>query len=233
MVKQKRNWNRKRRAAKGRRYRKKKSSPYTTVYRSETAGLPDRYYCKLKVCDNFQVGSGSNPSALEHYRLNSLYDPYYGSGGHQPRGFDQLSQLYNSYRVHKARVVFNANYVDESSQLWFGLLAADNELPGFAWIYDACEKPGTIWYKQTNRDRAHFLKKTYDLPRLFGMTKEQYRTNPSTAALCTANPSEVAYVGLGCANLDEVTNIDTDAVNYNVTITYYVEFFDRKMLATS
>lgn len=233
MLKQKRTWQRKRRGGKARRYRKKRSSPYTRVYRSETAGIPERYFCKLKICDNFQVGTGSNPSALEHYRLNSIYDPYYGTGGHQPRGFDQLASIYENYRVHKAKVIFNANYIDESSQLWIGLLAEDINLPGFSWIYDACEKPGTVWFKQTNRDRAHFLKKTYDMAKLFGMTKEQYRTDPATAAAVNADPAKVGYVGLAAANLDETTNIGVDEVNYNITIIYFVEFFNRKMLGSS
>lgn len=216
---------------------KRRKGKYTLRYKSSTSGIPERYFCKLKLVDNFSVGAGTNPSALEHYRLNGIYDPYVGVGGHAPRGFNQLAALYQRYRVHKARVVFNANYIDESNQLWIALLEESGQLPGFAWIYDACEKEGTLWHKQTNRTGAKFLKKNYDMAHMLGMTREQYRTSIETAAntsgMTGTLPALQNYVGLACANLDETTNIDTDEVNYNVTIIYYVEFFDKVSLATS
>jgi hypothetical protein len=37
------------------------------------------------------------------FKLNSLFDPEDPVGGHQPYGFDQMSALYNRYRVLRAR----------------------------------------------------------------------------------------------------------------------------------
>lgn len=46
-------------------------------------------------------GSGASKASL--FRLNSVYDPLWTTGGHQPVGFDQLAQIYRTYTVLSCR----------------------------------------------------------------------------------------------------------------------------------
>lgn len=59
------------------------------------------------------------------FNMNSIYDPYYTGTGHQPRGYDQLSQLYEKYTVLNARakVTFMNN---GASDLYVGLGVRDS-----------------------------------------------------------------------------------------------------------
>ena len=64
--------------------------------------------------------SNLNPQLV--YRMNSLWDPEYATGGHQPRGFDQMAQFFLRYDVISATI----NVV---------FYPASNEGPIFGYIY--------------------------------------------------------------------------------------------------
>jgi hypothetical protein len=53
--------------------------------------------------------------ANQNFRLNSLNDPDYTGGGHQPRFFDQLAALYQYYTV--VGVTFKVTFVPYSSSV--------------------------------------------------------------------------------------------------------------------
>lgn len=51
-----------------------------------------------------------NPTIFTVYSfmVNSLYDPNYTGGGHQPAGFDQIAALYKHYIIMRATVIIRA-----------------------------------------------------------------------------------------------------------------------------
>jgi len=51
---------------------------------------------------DFQVTSGLTGHYV--YRGNSLFDPDYSSGGHQPSGYNFWKQAYDRYRVFASRI---------------------------------------------------------------------------------------------------------------------------------
>jgi len=67
------------------------------------ADQPYRKFAKLRyVIHENLAGPTVGAINVKQYRANSLYDPEYAVGGHQPMGFDQLMAQYNHYTVLKS-----------------------------------------------------------------------------------------------------------------------------------
>lgn len=76
--------------------------PYIPRY---LADMPAVKYARLRyVSYNSTPGPGVNSIVVREFRLNSLYDPDYQVGGHQPTGFDELMKQYEKFTVLKTYV---------------------------------------------------------------------------------------------------------------------------------
>lgn len=103
--------------------------PYVPVY------APDRYNVKLRYADFLVAADADGVTGLQRwrYQLNSLFDPYYDVGGHQPNGFDKWAALFKYYRVMGARVKMSfhkSQYVGAETQRNYTPVAV-------GWHYDA------------------------------------------------------------------------------------------------
>lgn len=63
---------------------------------------------KMRYVDDFDLEATNTTSTSYLFRANDLYDPNYTGTGHQPRGFDQWTSMYNKFVVigSKATVHF-------------------------------------------------------------------------------------------------------------------------------
>lgn len=86
-----------------RRNYKRKNSNFNRKTGSGTGNLmplPRKWRFQSRYMENALEIDPAVATNKEHiFRLNSLYDPDYTYGGHQPLGFDQLSPLYTNYTV--------------------------------------------------------------------------------------------------------------------------------------
>jgi len=62
-------------------------------------GFPDRIVTKLRYSDWITLSGTPNTVRSNLFRMNSIYDPDYTGTGHQPQWHDQLSGIYQKYRV--------------------------------------------------------------------------------------------------------------------------------------
>lgn len=103
--------------------------PYVPVY------APDRYNVKLRYADYLTAADADGTTTVTKWRyaLNSVYDPYYDVGGHQPNGFDKWAAIYKYYRVMGAKVKmhwFKSNYIGAETARQYTPVAV-------GWYYDA------------------------------------------------------------------------------------------------
>lgn len=86
----------------------KKSRGYASLYRTPKfnprSAFPPTLETTLKYVDT-KVLSYSAGTAATMWRANSIYDPDYTSTGGQPLYFDQLTAVYNHWRVKKSTCV--------------------------------------------------------------------------------------------------------------------------------
>ena len=91
--------------SKGRRMRK------TLNVNKSLTPFSQRYITKMKYSENVITGS----TGVYRFALNNLFDPNLTGVGHQPHGFDQLSTIYNRYRVIGATYSINAYLASPST----------------------------------------------------------------------------------------------------------------------
>lgn len=89
--------------------RKARPKRFRRRYRRTTmtmvpVGLPNRYLTKMRYNCTFSLDPDL-ATQVKQFRLNSLFDPEYAAGGHQPTPFDQLSLFYKRFRVLSVKTV--------------------------------------------------------------------------------------------------------------------------------
>lgn len=222
--------NRKRRGAKkGRKARKaRRNAPTTTIVRSP--GFTDTLYCKLKYATEVHFADGLSASTYYSFRGNSLYDPDYTGTGHQPMYFDQYSAIYNRYRVMGAKIEINAINASGSSATYFVLQSGTDTIIS-ANITELLEQSRAKISKVLPISQRVPIKiKSYVSTRkACGLNKKQI-FDEDFSALTTSSPNQIWYFNMLATSINNTSPLD---FYFMATITYYVQFFDRKTQAQS
>lgn len=178
------------------------------------------------------VSLGGVTGFQEHqWNLNGLFDPNRTGGGHQPRGFDQITALYSRYRVYGVRYVVEAQFVSLTSAVTDTMLLGvvpNNSGTALTGAADAAESP----YGDTrafNLFKIARISKYIDLPKLNGKTLTAYMSDDTTQALSTANPTETIILHTSVANL---SSNNTQSL-VTITLHFDCEFSDPTALASS
>ncbi len=214
-----------RRGRKRRRFRKKrKFSPFNIV------GMPKKYFVTLVYGDQKTLDSGGAPLTLR-YSTNSLFDPDFETGGHQPRYFNTFASLYDRYVVLGARIEVTATTTDATTSSLIGIKVNPDSTFASTVVVDYLEDPNFKFRMMTNANGglniakviAHWsLKKWTGTKGIMGSSQYQ--------AAVTASP--------GTQHLFHVTTIpatpvDVTAVHYTVRIYYRCMFFNLDLVAAS
>jgi len=215
------------RFAKKSRFHKRKSlrnTKTTTVVKSAGPFAP-KTICRLKYTDTLRA---SNSAFDQTYRLNSLFDPDYTHGGHQPMGRDQYALLYNKYRVFACHYRIKA-MTNDAGTILIGVIA-NNTLTAFEDTTFKEQKGCSVKMIQQGCP-ATFTGRVY-LPKINGVTRETYASDDRFAAEQDANPAESFGLHICCFDASDFVPA-TAAVWYQVTLIYHVEQFDPNNLPVS
>lgn len=208
-------------------YKKRYKKSYTSVIVKSPSITPDRYMCKLKYGDTMSF-TAINLNAHQ-FRLNSVFDPDYTGAGHQPKGFDQLAELYNRYIVTGCKVEIDASCLDTTANIL--AIEANDDSSLFTRVDELVES-ARVSYKvlspATGQDRAR-LKRYYSMKRLSG--KKSVIANNDLDASVTTNPSDIYYLNVYVGQIDgSFAAVHTDFI---IKLTYYVTFLDRVNIGQS
>jgi len=86
-------------------YYKKKSYKRKSVVQRGPLAL--RMPVKLRYNDSFSLDPIASLAATQVFSCNGLYDPNITSGGHQPRGFDEIMALYDHFVCIGSKITVN------------------------------------------------------------------------------------------------------------------------------
>jgi hypothetical protein len=196
--------------------------------------FPPRLITKLRYVDETTLSTVSLSSTFGSevaYRANSLYDPYFGTGGGQPYGFDQITPWYDRFQVLAAdiKVTF---YDPTTDGLQVGLLVKN--------FYDA----STLTNATISQAREYLTSRVADISdsgnqrrvvtyhvdsaRFMGLSQAAFEgATYTTGARVSADPNSCIYASVATCNPAAPTTVYT--VKCTVEIVYTALFLGRKL----
>lgn len=230
------------RLTRGKLTRKRSSVPrgYKLVPKSQVPGhkghpFGKKFYTKLRYNEAhfFPAGTSNNFASSYKMRLNSCYDPNLTGLGHQPRGFDELTSIYEKYTVVGAKIT--VCYVSNSTTpAVVGLRTVDGNESSIVDKKVAIENGDSSWKYMANFNggsnkqvisRTVNCKKFFNQKNIVGTDKFTLDANENPA-LDDAIIGEIWVAPISATQVHGQTMVD-------ITIEYQVVFTEPKTLPTS
>lgn len=168
------------------------------------------------------------------FRLNSIYQPRITSAVFRAQGYDQISSIYKRYKVYGAKVVITANNPTQDG-LFLGV--RPGQYDNVDYIANEFIGPARMkkWTKALpiNNTGSQVTKYEayWDIGAMQGLTDLQFKSdNDEYASNINANPVKAPYLEIAIANSQDITDAQ---MNVDVKIYYYVQLYDRQVLANS
>jgi hypothetical protein len=132
------------------------------------------------------------------YRLNGPFDPDTVLGGGQPRGYDQLTPIYDQYRVVRADV--EITFSDPTAEFFYGgyrvRRSGDTNTAGLTYG-QAVDLPLTrLEHITTTGSRWRRYKFSINPATVYGMTDAQLNDDPNFAASASGLPTNEVDVDI-------------------------------------
>lgn len=196
--------------------------------------FPDRMRCVLTFSNSYLLlVNNSAAAARQQYAMNSLYDPDFTGSGQQPEYYDQLSLLYNRYRVYGSSIKLTFININGSTQtatpVNVVLVPSAQSLASYG-IEDAAGLPRAqnrvscvnMDYKNQTMVASHSVSEILGVKDVEGADRLQ--------ALINASPAEECLWSIVARSADNTT---AAFLAISVRITYDCEFFDRQVATQS
>lgn len=218
---------------KTRRFKSNKSGVVTTrAYTNRVRpnfGMPNIKYCKFVYGDEFSISNSSSNFNVYEFNMNSLHDPDFSGGGHQPRQWDQLKVFYRGYIVYGLSAVIEAYTTDTSSSgegfcVGFTTRSNDSAIPGS--YNDILERtnqrvkcrsisqPNPTTKIHTGYLRCHAVQ---------GVTRNMWNHEDQYQAGVGASPPIMPKLTVFAYSRDGTA---LGATKFTIRITYYAKMFD-------
>ena len=173
---------------------------------------------------------------LKHdtFRTNSIYDPYFGTGGTQPTGHDQWSVLFDRYNVTYAKIncqfAQNDNGVGSGSGMVIGVAATTAAVTGYT-DYNEYATQRRARTKVMTDSNPKSITMGLNTNSVYGMTNRQARTNKDLVASFGSNPTSQMYFQVFVQPIDKAN--DQAPVKVLCTITYWCQLMHSSDLPAS
>ncbi len=199
--------------------------------------FPERLNTSLVYTDTLTLTTPGSSSAFGTeftYRLNSLFDPYFSLGGHQPYGYDQIMAFYNRYMVNSVDI--ELSFYDPSVDGLFAGAFLKNFYDSWTLqgktIAEATEWPTSFVRPLSNTgSQVVTFRKHVDLAAMMGLTKSQYEGGWfALSGLSNTDPAQCPYLSIAvCDSRSQAAS----TLMCRVSLKYNSTFWGRKTVAAS
>lgn len=193
--------------------------------------LPVSRKAVLRYSETFTLttGTGGLFGTDQVMRLNSLYDPDFTGGGHQPYLYDQITPLYASYRVYAAKVTLIGATIGGTADLCYAVkYSTDSGGSGLAAksIDTITETTNSVQQYLSPSGNKRVSKQTMYFPMaaLFGVSKKAYQIDDKYQSATNTNPGETAYLYISVGSPNGTSG---ETMTLQVVIDFYAKFFNR------
>jgi len=186
------------------------------------APLAPRFITKLNYVVNDQSLVSTLGSTGDYqFRLNSLFDPDLTGGGHQPMGFDQITPLYNRYRVFS--VSYRITFYPQAGATFVYYILPNNTNASLTGVAPSTViEQGRCIQKFSNTTHPTVFSGHLSLNRLNGVTSAVYMADDRYQALSTASPGEEMIMHV----MASASAGATSTTRFDLKLQYHAEFFD-------
>lgn len=196
-------------------------------------GLPSEMWVQLMYHETQTYTHTSGAMGNQVYRANSVYDPRYAVGGHQPTGFDELAALYQRYLVTAASLKVEASCLTAGGSnipLTVAIVPC-LEVNTLTDIDTAVEQPlaKSITYSGSASDTSTYISKTcyLNVRKLFGV---RTLDDVDYSAAVTTDPNQACFFDCYMRPANQAST-SISAVTF--TIKYWVKFYKRQVTNSS
>lgn len=161
------------------------------------------------------------------YSANGMTTTLMGGGGHQPLGFDQMTQMYDHYIVVGSKISIRSVQTDAQNAAMFVYVTDDTSSVLSAYQH-ICEVRSAKTARLVSNQVARLTKKINPL-KFLGSKKKKW--DDEVKGSVTANPAEGVFFVVGVGSIDAVT--DPTATLVEVRIEYSVIWIEPKKLGQS
>lgn len=222
----KKNYRKKGKGKGKRRYNRKKKYNKATFTRMKSPGFSDSMFVRLKYSEDIHINDGVSASKLYTYRGNSLFDPNLTGVGHQPMYFDQYALIYEKYRVMGAKISIRAiNGTSSVAQYLILEAGTDQNLSNNVTRLLEQSRSSISRIVPAYSQSPTYIKRYTSTRKACGLTKSQIY-DADFGADTTGSPQQLWYFNIIAAAIDSLSPADLYLM---VSITYYCQFYDRKI----
>ena len=225
-----------------RRFRKRgRTSRQHGIKIPRTVYIPDYTLVKLKYQTSFTLNQGTVHYNQHLFRGNSLKDPDFTGGGHQPTGFDQWSVFYQKYCVTASKIrcaFFNQDATNNAGPVMVYVLP--QKLSTFSPNGRDVTAQRYVKYRTLQETDASggqgpgtkgSITSYMTTGAITGRSRKTVTTETDLSAHTNADPVQQWYWYCGVENLNNT--ILSTGMYCLVTITYYVKFYNPLFLGRS
>jgi hypothetical protein len=200
---------------------------FSSSLHSRLLGVPQKLRAVLRYTDSYTHTHTSGAVQTWLFRGNSVFDPDYTYGGHQPVGFDEYAAFYQHYIVRRSRIVVYASSLTAS-------------VPQICIVRPVTEIVAATGYKEQVEATMSSYKvvPTTSIPiqtveneastaKLF---EAQLSSDQDFGALVSADPAKVWFWQIVT---QPANGASTATLALTAVIEYDVEFDQKQILATS
>jgi len=199
--------------------------------------IPDSLVTKC-IIDSDVVNTTSNTGTLGGWNIlaltyNNFENPFGTFSAVRPMGYDQISQLYEDYRVVGVKVELECYTVGTTGVPMFMAVGYDEELVSIPTSISpaAVREQKNFIFRETLPGRPSYISRYLTTEKIFGVNKTQIRSDsdfqgsfdPPTA------PAETGVIYI----MMRTSNGTTQAYSYRVKMTLYTVFSGAKILDDS
>lgn len=228
----KRTFHRRRKGRAGRGARRKnrfnRGSRQVRFFNTRITGMPmpNRIFTTFKYSTAYTVSGITTVPSTVIFNGNSIWDPDRTSAGHQPYMFDELSAIYNDYRVYACKMQLTFTQTSGTVNpvmivvraLPYGQADSTN-------LHDVIERGQCKWRSvgaSPDTKTITYYRKSTDV---FGISKAMLRADPDYSTNTGATPNSWWAFNVMTQSQDGVSSAQGE---FLVRLTYYTELFGLK-----
>lgn len=192
--------------------------------------FPSIYWCKLVYTESL---SSAKEQQQYQYAINDLYDPNVTGTGHQGMYFDQLMAVYQRFTVIGAKV--ELRFATPTNDVKIVMRPASISTPDSAdltGVTTSEARPNAITRLNCPNGSGVYMKGYYSIHKVWGVSRSKILDEDAYTGTSSSSPNSKTYINIVSAPMDATSGL-TNSMPYNVRITYYARFFDRRIVNLS